>query len=335
MDLERIAHILRIPHETMVRLPSRIGKGLLILALAYVSASGFSAFLVSGLMSKALAAMNRASRRQGEANITSFSGSSSNYHDIQKGIKERNLFNKTGEYPDESMTGVKAGREKKTSSFDINASCSKPTINVELLGTIFMNGGASIATMQEQGYGESDIYREGDFIVGNEAVQIAKIERNRVILNNSGVKECIELTVVSKKILEGEGTTAKAYASSQGGGSSGETPTSVENSCMLEEKYVQDELGPGFGTIIQKARLVPNTADGQMNGFKIFAIDQASLLGKTGLQNGDIITQVNETSLKQPEQGFALYQAFQDEREVRIHILRRGTTPMMITCRIK
>ena len=104
---------------------------------------------------------------------------------------------------------------------------------------------------------------------------------------------------------------------------------------MLEEKYVQDELGPGFGTIIQKARLVPNTADGQMNGFKIFAIDQASLLGKTGLQNGDIITQVNETSLKQPEQGFALYQAFQDEREVRIHILRRGTTPMMITCRIK
>lgn len=335
MDLERIAHILRIPHETMVRLPSRISRGLLILALAYVSASGFSAFLVSGLMSKALAAMNRASRRQGEANITSFSGPSSNYHDIQKGIKERNLFNKTGEYPDESMTGAKAGREKKTSSFDINAACSKPTINVELLGTIFMNGGTSLATMQEQGYGESDIYREGDFIIGNEAVQIAKIERNRVILNNSGVKECIELTVVSKKILEGEGTTAKAYAGSQGGGASGETPTSVENSCMLEEKYVQDELGPGFGTIIQKARLVPNTADGQMNGFKIFAIDQASLLGKTGLQNGDIITQVNETSLKQPEQGFALYQAFQDEREVRIHILRRGTTPMMITCRIK
>ena len=98
---------------------------------------------------------------------------------------------------------------------------------------------------------------------------------------------------------------------------------------------MQDELGPGFGTIIQKARLVPNTTDNQMNGFKIFAIDQASLLGKTGLQNGDVITQVNETSLKQPEQGFALYQAFQDEKEVRIHILRHGTTPMMITCRIK
>ena len=114
-----------------------------------------------------------------------------------------------------------------------------------------------------------------------------------------------------------------------------DAPPASGGDCAFDEKYVQDELGPGFGTIIQKARLVPNTTDAQMNGFKIFAIDQSSLLGKTGLQNGDIITQVNETSLKQPEQGFTLYQAFQDEREVRIHILRRGTTPMTITCRIK
>jgi type II secretory pathway component PulC len=74
--------------------------------------------------------------------------------------------------------------------------------------------------------------------------------------------------------------------------------------------------------------------DNVMNGFKIFAIDSASLLGKTGLKNGDIITGVNDTSLKQPEQGFALYQAFQDEKEVRINI-QRGGTPMTITCRIK
>ncbi len=336
MDLDRIANILHVSRDSLERLPSRFMKVLLVMALAYVFASGFSAFLVSGLMSKAMASLNRANRRQGEANITSFSSPSSNYHDLQKTIKDRNLFNRSGEFPDESMAAVKAGKDRKASSFDINAACSKSSVNVELVGTIYLNGGASIATLQEQGYGESDIYREGDLIIGNEGAQIAKIDRNRVILNNNGVKECLELIIVSKKILEGEGTTASgALAGGAGANRSGEAPTNVENTCLLDEKYVQDELGPGFGTIIQKARLVPNTADGQMNGFKIFAIDQASLLGKTGLQNGDIITQVNETSLKQPEQGFALYQAFQDEREVRIHILRRGTTPMMITCRIK
>jgi hypothetical protein len=38
------------------------------------------------------------------------------------------------------------------------------------------------------------------------------------------------------------------------------------------------ELGPGFGTIINAARLVPNTVDNQVNGFKIFAIDPAACL---------------------------------------------------------
>ena len=93
-----------------------------------------------------------------------------------------------------------------------------------------------------------------------------------------------------------------------------------------------------LATIIQKARLVPNTQDNQMTGFKIFAIDQASLLGKTGLKNGDVITAVNDTSLKQPEQGFSLYQEGVpgDEKEITIQdILRGGTTPMTITCRIK
>jgi type II secretion system protein C len=214
----------------------------------------------------------------------------------------------------------------------------KPSVQVDLVGTIYMGeGGNSLATLMEQGYSEADIYREGDTIVGNDQAVIARIERNRVILNNNGVKECIELASEAKK-AGGSGFPEVAPSPGDTSGSpppdAGPAPTG-SGDCLLEEKYVQDELGPGFGTIIQKARLVPNTVDNQMNGFKIFAIDQGSLLGKAGLQNGDIITQVNDTSLKQPEQGFTLYQAFQDEREVRVHILRRGTTPMMITCRIK
>jgi type II secretory pathway component PulC len=64
-------------------------------------------------------------------------------------------------------------------------------------------------------------------------------------------------------------------------------------------------------------------------------VDANSLFGKVCLKNGDVITQVNETSLQQPDQGFALYQAFQDERDVRINLLREGKTPMTITIQIK
>ncbi len=305
-------------------------RSALVLCLAYIGASTASGYLMTGMLGKALAAFNTISGKKVGAASLNLS-STDNYHGIEKAIKDRNLFNSAGEFPEEKVEDGKEGQPK--SAFDINGACGKPSVNVELLGTIYLGDSGSVATMQEKGYSESDIYREGDVIIGNDKVSVARIDRNRVILNNDGVKECLELKVEGPKQAN-ESSFGSGPAVTAGPGD-GAPPAAAGTDCALDEKYVQDELGPGFGTIIQKARLVPNTTDNQMNGFKIFAIDQSSLLGKTGLQNGDIITQVNDVSLKQPEQGFALYQAFQDEREVRIQILRRGTTPMMINCRIK
>ncbi len=332
MDWEQLADSLNLKREHLTSAGRILVRGALVLGVSYVCAASVSAFLMSSMMSRALVGFNRMSTRQAAAASLNF-GVTPNYREIEKAVKERNLFNSAGDFPDESSPDS-GGGEKRTSSFDINAPCGKTTLNVQLVGTIYLEGGTSVATLQETGYSESDIYREGDLIVGNEQATIVKIDRNRVILNNNGAKECLELASTVK--MPNNGGFPETGTVVSGGGSGTQTPPpSAGNDCLLEEKYVQDELGPGFGTIIQKARLVPNTADNQMNGFKIFAIEAASLLGKTGLQNGDVITQVNETSLKQPEQGFALYQAFQDEREVRIHILRGGTSPMMITCRIK
>ncbi len=306
------------------------GQVSFVVAGAYIFASFVSAYAMSGLMTSALAAYHQRNSQKVTAASINLS-SSDNYRDIEKTIRERNLFNSGGDFPDEKAS-ESANAAAKTAAFDINSACTKPTINIELVGTIFLGGADSVATVQETGYSESDVYHEGDLIFGNDQASVAKIERNRLIINNRGVKECLELASEAKK-KEG----AAGFPDSASGAPSSTAPKvpAVETGCTLEEKYVHDELGPGFGTIIQKARLVPNTADNLMNGFKIFAIDQTSLYGKTGLQNGDIITQVNETSLKQPEQGFALLEAFSKEKEVRIHILRNGTQPMMLTCRIQ
>ena len=330
MDFEQLANSLNLSRERLQGVTRTAGRVALVVAVAYIGASFVSGFVMSSMLTKAVTAFNQMSRKR----VTSASmslGNPENYHSLEKAIKERNLFNSTGEFPDERDPEEVA--ENKASSFDINAACAKPTINVDLVGTIYLGDHDSVATLQEKGYSEADVYREGDAIIGNEQVSVAKIERNRVILNNNGVKECLELKVEGPK-RPPDGFPNVSPSAVPGADARSDMP-SAGGDCNFDEKYVQDELGPGFGTIIQKARLVPNTTDNQMNGFKIFAIDQSSLLGKTGLQNGDVITQVNETSLKQPEQGFALYQAFQDDKEVRIQILRKGTTPMMITCRIK
>ncbi len=109
---------------------------------------------------------------------------------------------------------------------------------------------------------------------------------------------------------------------------------SAATGCSLDREFVNQELGQGFSNIIMKARFVPNVKEEVMTGFKIFAIVKDSLIAKTGMQNGDILRQVNKVVLNQPEQGFVLFQAFQDEDEVRLSILRNGE-PKTIKCRIK
>jgi general secretion pathway protein C len=252
-----------------------------------------------------------------------------NTREITKTIKERNIFNSDGKFPEEKFGGEIKGRG---SVFDIDAPCRPTTLPIELMGTIYVGDRLkSIATVRDKTYSEADIYRVGDEIYGSEGAIVAAVERQTIVINNQGVKECIELA----KPLDGVGSDG--FPSVGGGvlGGSQGPGAGAGSDITLESSYVENELGPGFAKIMDAARFVPNTVDNQVNGFKLFAIRPGSLLSRVGLQNNDIVTQVNDTSLKQADQGFAFYQALQDEKEVRIQILRGGNTPMNITVRIK
>jgi general secretion pathway protein C len=263
-----------------------------------------------------------------------------NYHEMRKMIEERNIFNSEGKFPDEQDPTAKTdGAKSEAKTFNIDGPCAKSTLNITLVGTIYMGSDNSIATVKESGYAEVDVYKVGDTIVGSDAATVARVERQRLVINNNGIKECLELVKDGAQPASDGFPSASPISPPDTSQPPPAPPPAAEavagSDCSLEEKFVRDELGSGFSKIIQKARLVPNTVNNQVNGFKIFAIEPNSLFARAGLQNGDIITQVNDVSLKQPESGFALYQAFQDESEIRISILRSGSTPMMLTCRIK
>jgi len=249
-----------------------------------------------------------------------------NYREFKKPILDRNIFNSSGEYPKEELERKGGGDGRPV--FDINSPCQPCTLNLELVGTIYLGSREkSLATVREKGQADADVYRVGDGIIGNEDALVAGVDRNELIINNKGTKECLSLvSELEKQLASGQ----VAGGTSLGGGGGDQAPP-----VMVDGPYVESELGAGFGKIINAARLVPNTVDNQINGFKIFAIDPSSLFAKVGLLNGDVITQVNDASLKNPDQGFALYEAFRNEREVRISVLRNGTTPQMITVRIK
>lgn len=263
-----------------------------------------------------------------------------NYVTLRLSIMDRNLFNSDGEYPDESDLENNVEERKENQVFDPHAKCQKSALKLTLLGTIYIaNSNDSLATIKEDGFNEADIYRVGDSIAGFDEASVVAIDRKKVVLNNGGNKECIE--VEEKALVRDDNTYFEPGTSPRDSDMTKPaeipiTPESESGDCVnLQNTFVEKELGDGFAKIVNSARLVPNMEENQVVGFKIFAIQSSSILGQVGLKNGDIITQVNDVSLKQPEQGFALYEAFQNERDINIHVLRGGKSPKTLCVKIK
>lgn len=307
------------------RLVGRVYKVGTVLFLAYVSASLLSTLVMVLLVDQATVVPRKAVASASRPVRVS---SRVNYHSIRKEVLGRNIFNKEGEFPDEPDPGEE--NSIVSSKFDDAAPCRKSTLPIDLIGTIYLGEtGESIATIQEKGYNQADVYRTGDGIIGNEQAVIYKIEQKKVILNNNGAKECLELVPPKPS----SSSYAQAPVQNQPG-----IPQAASGDCAnvtLKESYVRKEIGEGFQEILKKGRLIPHNRDNQMLGFKLIGVNPNSLFGKICLKNGDVITQVNDRSMQQPDQGFALYEALSDEREVRISYLRGGSDPTTITVQIK
>jgi type II secretion system protein C len=315
--------------DGLKRIERNVTVVLVIVGTAYLGATISSALVMSALMGQILGTRTKSTVTAADAAATMPARTVTNLRDVHKVIRERNLFNSEGKFPEEKL-GTREGAAKGV--FDINAPCRATTLPIELLGTIYLgNSTQSIATVKDKAYSEADVYRAGDEIIGSEGALVAAVERQTLIINNQGVKECLELN----KPLPGQASDGfpsvggSDFGDFQVGGGGGGSEV------VLESSYVENELGPGFAKIMDAARFVPNTIDNNTNGFKVFSIKAGSLLTRIGLQNNDVITQVNDTSLKNPDQGFAFYQALQDEKEIRLQVLRGGTTPVMVTVRVK
>ncbi|NMO20560.1 hypothetical protein HPC49_32080 [Pyxidicoccus fallax] len=79
--------------------------------------------------------------------------------------------------------------------------------------------------------------------------------------------------------------------------------------------------------VAMQARVVPAFRDGEPQGFKLFAIKPESIYEKLGLQNGDVLQQVNGMSLKTPQSAMNAFESLREVRHIEVD-LERGGTPL-------
>mgnify|MGYP000228658207 CR=1 FL=1 len=250
-----------------------------------------------------------------------------NYRTLQKDILARNIFNAEGTYPKEE--DQEQGQAEPQAFADVNAPCTPSKLPLTLVGTIVLGDASlSMCTIKEKEVDEVDVYRIGDRLISNDKISIHDILRNKVIFNNNGHRECVEVELVPPERRDVAYDTSLKTAKPDN--------SVIENPVVyLQASWVQSELGDGFEKVINSSRLVPNALDdGKINGYKIFSIRKGSLYDKVGLQDGDVVTKVNETVID-IEHGFALHQAFLDDWDISIQVLRQGKTPLTLKVSVK
>ncbi len=71
-------------------------------------------------------------------------------------------------------------------------------------------------------------------------------------------------------------------------------------------------------------RVIPHEVDGRTVGVKIYGIRRSSLLGRLGIQNGDMLRTINGFDLTQPDSVLEAYTRLQSADRLSMSIERRG-----------
>jgi general secretion pathway protein C len=195
---------------------------------------------------------------------------------------------------------------------------SPSSLPVELLGTIvFKNSRFSVALIRERNSKKTQYYAIGDSLL---STRVHKIERFRVVLDNGGRLESLELKAAESKIAGANIFTPEPKVDSN-------IPFEEigPGKFIIPQSIVDDALN-NFSKILTQARMVPNlTPDNKTDGFKVFQIKSGSIYEKLGMKENDIIKRVNGQDLDNFEKAAGLFTALRNEKTISIDLVRNGS----------
>lgn len=251
-------------------------------------------------------------------------------------IINRNLFNRDGTHGDMETKNM----DEQTST---DQGLVKTELPLTLVGLIY--GGTpynGLATIEQKSKNKVASYIVGDLIEGVDA-RLEEIRRDRIIFSRGGRREYLELeqkdlvrssrkkrsSNSSEPVKKGvapiaRGPALKAYR---------EEGFERDNGKMvMTDTFKQRLLGPDFTKVLQDAKATPNMVDGQIKGFRLTRIREDSIYQKAGLQNDDVVMEINGVPLNNAASAIRLLQGLRNESEIEVIVDRSGSQfPMTLS----
>jgi type II secretion system protein C len=216
---------------------------------------------------------------------------------------------------------------------EISAPVEKENLNITLLGTSHLSGGAHEFVIVEDQAGNQELYRLGEMIpnVG----RLVHVGKNRAIILHNGHRVAIE---IPKNSLDPSGNDdedvrprglrspfirnpmiRRGLPAAKAGGISKLGP----NKYLVERSTINSDA-QNMSQLLTEVRALPVMQNGTSNGFQLSEIQPGSLFEQIGLQNGDILTAVSGQQLSDPAQALQMFSTLTTRSFITLNVLRNG-----------
>jgi general secretion pathway protein C len=219
---------------------------------------------------------------------------------------------------------------------DPNAPLPRCDGAVRLVGAFFntRNREASFAAITGAS-GKSMLYREGMEVEGRTVVEIGA---SAVVLRQ-GAGAC-QLAMFAPPEAAGGPPPARAVASVSP--AAAEEPAGPEREGAITTAEMEagitrnsdtsfgvarslvDQLIENQAELMRTARIIPHEEGGRTVGVKLYGIRRNSLLGRLGLQNGDMLRTINGYDMSSPDSALEAYSRLREANNLSVSIVRRG-----------
>ena len=206
----------------------------------------------------------------------------------------------------------------------------KSTLPLTLVATMVAEEpGLSRATIADSSAGSLGLFVVDDDV--RPGLTLDSVDRSRAILKSARGLEYISLgeeaPVQAAQSLQVKGPTEKKKPTNKNAieGADEAINCSSDTNCTIDREFV-DKILNMPDAMEKQARVVPSMRDGETRGFKFYGVRPGSVPKLLGVNNGDLITNVNGTDLTSLDDVMGLYTKLRRASNLSVTIERKGET---------
>ncbi len=217
----------------------------------------------------------------------------------------RNLFN-TGSL------------EPQAAPSDSEVPLEKTALNLRLLATVAGTEQNSWAAVEDLDARQVTVVRVDDRL--KDRAEVVGIERRRIVLRNGGRLEELALDPEEGPPVARQRTARRSPRAARGNSRSSRVQQLAENRFSVSRSDVQS-VANNPAALFSQARILPKYEDGQMTGVQLNAIKPGSLFEEIGIQNGDVIVELNGIKIENQQDSAAVLRELTQAQEFNVRAI--------------